>query len=47
MPREQLLDLVITKLRTALPPGTPTAATGAPRFHLIQLPPTFRPGGGS
>ena len=47
MPREQLLDLVITKLRTALPPGTPTAVTGVPRFHLIQLPPTFRTGGGS
>jgi hypothetical protein len=47
MPREQLLDLVIAKLRAALPPGTPTAVTGAPRFHLIQIPQVQRPGGGS
>jgi hypothetical protein len=47
MPREQLLDLLISKLRAALPPGTPTAVTGAPRFHLIQIPQVQRPGGGS
>jgi hypothetical protein len=47
MPREQLLDLVISKLRAALPPGTPTAVAGAPRFHLIQIPQMRPPGGGS
>jgi hypothetical protein len=47
MPREQLLDLVIAKLRAALPPGTATAATGAPRFHLIQIPQVRALGGGS
>lgn len=43
MPREQLLEAVISRLRTALPPGTPTAATGGPRFHLIQIPPAVAP----
>jgi hypothetical protein len=47
MPREQLLETVISRLRAALPPGTPTAVTGAPRFHLIQIPQVPRPGGGA
>jgi hypothetical protein len=46
MSREQLLDLLRQVTGAASPqPRSPT--TGAPRFHLIQIPQVRRPGGGS
>jgi len=45
MSREQLLDL-LKQATGAMSPRTYAPATGAPRFHLIQVPQTRRPGGG-
>lgn len=42
MPRDQLIDTVIGWLRKIAPPGARPSSTGAPRFHLIQLPPVGR-----
>jgi hypothetical protein len=41
MPREQLIEFLVGRLRTALPPGTATQATAGPRFPLIQIPPAL------
>lgn len=46
MSREQLLDL-LRKVTGAGSPRTQSPATGAPRFHLIQIPQVRRPGGDS
>lgn len=46
MSREQLLDLV-KQVTGAMPAQTQTPTSAGPRFHLIQLPPVRRPGGGS
>jgi hypothetical protein len=45
MSREQLLDLV-KQTTAALTASRPGPASGAPRFHLIQLP-QVRPKGGN
>jgi hypothetical protein len=45
MSREQLLDL-LRQVTGAASPRTQSPATGAPRFHLIQIPRLTRPGGG-
>ena len=45
MSREQLLDL-LKQVTGSIPPRPTTPAAAAPRFHLIQLPQTRRPGGG-
>lgn len=47
MPREQLIDFLINRLRSALPPGTPTRVSPGPRFHLIQVPQVGKAGGKS
>lgn len=47
MPRDQLIDTLLSRLRAALPPGTRLPISGAPRFHLIQLPQVARPAGGA
>jgi hypothetical protein len=44
MSREQLLDL-LKQFTGGAPARTQAATSGAPRFHLIQLPPTRRPDG--
>ena len=46
MSREQLLDL-LRKATTAASPRTQSPASGAPQFHLIQIPQIRRSGGGS
>lgn len=38
VPPDQLLDLAITRLRAALPPGTEVAPVKPIQFHLIQIP---------
>jgi len=45
MPREQLIDFLNNRLRSALPPGTPTRVSAGPRFHLIQIPQLGKAGG--
>jgi hypothetical protein len=42
MSREQLLDL-LKQVTGAAPARTQAPASGAPRFHLIQIPPGRRP----
>jgi hypothetical protein len=42
MPREQLIEFLLGRLRNALPPGTPTQPTAGPRFHIVTLPPAGR-----
>ncbi|HWO21280.1 MAG TPA: hypothetical protein VNO30_21080 [Kofleriaceae bacterium] len=37
MPPEQLLDLAIARIRTALPPGPPVSTPAPIRFHLVPL----------
>ena len=44
MSREQLLDL-LRQVTGAMPANPQTPTTGAPRFHLIQIPQTGRAGG--
>jgi hypothetical protein len=44
MSREQLLEL-LQQITAIAPSRTPTPATAAPRFHLIQIPQARRPGG--
>jgi len=49
MPREQMLALINQKLRAVAPGHARPPATGAPRFHLIPIPPVppaRKPGGG-
>jgi hypothetical protein len=43
VPMEQLLDLAIAKLRSALPPGTELPATSPVRFQLIKQLPVPKP----
>lgn len=43
LPPEQLLDLAITRLRAALPPGTTVPAQAPLRFQLIPLQHLERP----
>lgn len=45
MSREQLLDL-LKQATGAMPARPQTPSSGAPRFHLIQIPQMRRPGGG-
>jgi hypothetical protein len=45
MPREQLIDFLISRLRNALPPGAATRVSAGPRFHLIQIPQVGKAGG--
>ena len=45
MSREQLLDL-LKQITGAMPVRAHTPTSAAPRFHLIQLPQPYRPGGG-
>ncbi len=47
MPREQLIDFLINRLRGALPPGAATRVSAGPRFHLIQIPQFGKAGGKS
>ena len=42
MPREQLIEFLLSRLRSALPPGAPTQLTAGPRFHIVTLPPPGR-----
>jgi hypothetical protein len=46
MSRDELLDLV-KQVTGAMPAHPRTPNTAAPRFHLIQIPQTRRPGGGT
>jgi hypothetical protein len=38
MPREQLIEFLLTRLRSAIPTGPPAPVMAGPRFHLIQIP---------
>jgi hypothetical protein len=38
MPREQLIEFLLTRLRAAIPTGPPAPVMAGPRFHLIQIP---------
>jgi hypothetical protein len=42
MSREQLLDL-LKQVTGAMPARSQTPTSGAPRFHLIQIPQVRRP----
>jgi len=46
VPPDQLLDLAITRLRAALPPGSDSPKVQPMKFHLIPLPRHLGPGGG-
>ena len=47
VPPDQLLDLAITRLRAALPPGTDVPTVKPMKFHLIPVPRSLGPGGAS
>jgi len=38
MPREQLIEFLVNRLRSARPLGTPTQITAGPRYHTIPIP---------
>ncbi|HEY4177972.1 MAG TPA: hypothetical protein VGM90_14090 [Kofleriaceae bacterium] len=40
VPAEQLLDMAITRLKAALPPGATTPPVAPVRFQMLSLPPT-------
>jgi hypothetical protein len=46
MPREQLVEFLLSRLRSAFPPGAATRVSAGPRFHLIQIPPVPSAGKG-
>jgi hypothetical protein len=47
MPREQLVEFLVNRLRNALPPRTPARVSAGPRFHLIEIPQVPSPRNGS